>query len=321
MDCTNKGLKIVYGDITLGIHGMCGEKEFHYIFSYVKGFESLVSDGKEWLYRSPVPAFWRALTDNDRGNGFHIKSGMWMAADMFIRCIGIRVLADDVEIPMPTAPENNRYSGKECAERMKIIYTYETITVPATTVQVSYEVEQQGKIKVDVHYSGQEGLPELPVFGLRFLMPTCADKFLYEGLSGETYPDRMAGGVKGVYEVEGLPVTPYLVPQDCGMHMNTEWAEIYRSSELDNTKKEKKMTSLRFEACKEKFAFSCLPYTPCELENAMHHEELPPKRRTVLTVYGGVRGVGGIDSWGADVEAAYHLDASGDLEFSFCILP
>lgn len=321
MDCTNKGLKIIYGDITLGIHGMCGEKEFHYIFSYAKGFESLVSDGKEWLYRSPVPAFWRALTDNDRGNGFHIKSGMWMAADMFIRCIGIRVLADDVEIPMPTAPENNRYSGKEQAERMKIIYTYETITVPATTVQVSYEVEQQGKIRVTVHYVGKEGLPQLPVFGLRFLMPTCADKFLYEGLSGETYPDRMAGGVKGVYEVEGLPVTPYLVPQDCGMHMNTEWAEIYRSSQLDNTKKEKKMTALRFEACEKQFAFSCLPYTPCELENAMHHEELPLKRRTVFTVYGGVRGVGGIDSWGADVEAAYHLDAAKDMEFSFCILP
>ena len=321
MACTNKALKIVYGDSTLGIHGMCGEKDFHYIFSYAKGFESLVSDGKEWLYRSPVPAFWRALTDNDRGNSFHLKSGMWLAADMFIRCIGAQVVADGAEIPMPVAPENNKYSDNETAECMKIVYTYETITVPSVQVQVSYEVDREGSITVCAHYFGKEDLPQLPVFGLRFLMPTCADKFVYEGLSGETYPDRMAGGVKGVYEVEGLPVTPYMVPQDCGMHMDTTWTEIYRSSELDNTRKERKQTALRLEASEKNFAFSCLPYTPCELENAFHHEELPPARRTVFTVYGAVRGVGGIDSWGADVESDYHVDATKDIEFSFRIKP
>lgn len=321
MDCTNKALKIVYGDVTLGIHGVCGEKEFHYIFSYGKGFESLVLDGKEWLYRSPVPAFWRALTDNDRGNGFHLKSGMWLSADMFIRCIQVQVMADGAVIPLPIAPENNKYSDSETAESMKVIYTYETITVPKTQVQVAYEVNREGVITVNAHYFGKEGLPQLPAFGLRFLMPTCADKFVYEGLSGETYPDRMAGGVRGIYEVEGLPVTPYLVPQDCGMHMDTAWTEVYRSSVLDNTRKEKKQTALRFEACDKNFAFSALPYTPCELENAMHQEELPPARRTVLTVYGAVRGVGGIDSWGADVEKAYHVDGTKDMEFSFRIRP
>ena len=45
--------------------------------------------------------------------------------------------------------------------------------------------------------------------------------------------------------------------------------------------------------------FVCLPYTASEIENALHHEELPPARRTVLCVYGAVRGVGGIDSWGS----------------------
>ena len=43
--------------------------------------------------------------------------------------------------------------------------------------------------------------------------------------------------------------------------------------------------------------------------NATHHEELPPARRTVLCIYGAVRGVGGIDSWGSDVEEAYHISA------------
>ena len=42
-------------------------------------------------------------------------------------------------------------------------------------------------------------------------------------------------------------------------------------------------------------------------------------RRTVLCVYGAVRGVGGIDSWGSDVEAAYHIDAESDISYSFVI--
>lgn len=39
----------------------------------------------------------------------------------------------------------------------------------------------------------------------------------------------------GVYEVEGLPVTPYMVPQECGMHMNTKSVTVYRSKTLDNS--------------------------------------------------------------------------------------
>ena len=67
------------------------------------------------------------------------------------------------------------------------------------------------------------------------------------------------------------------------------------------------------------FAFSCLPYTASEIENALHHEELPLARRTVLCVYGAVRGVGGIDSWGTDVEEDYRISAETDKDYSFTI--
>lgn len=314
-------LKIVYGDATFGIHG----RGFDYIFSYqCGGMESLVIKGKEWLYRVPRPAFWRALTDNDRGNKFQLCSGMWIAADLFIHCIEARVRVDGEEIPFPAAPENNKYSNQEYAGKAEVEFLYETITVPSTRVLVAYEVDGAGRILVRVHYYGKSGLPELPVFGLRFLMPTKAVSYKYEGLSGETYPDRMAGGIEGVYEISGLPVTKYLVPQDCGMHMKTRWLEVYRNTTLSNVRNEYgghagNFYGLRFEAVNEDFAFSCLPYTPEELENAMHHEELPPARRTVVSVYGAVRGVGGIDSWGADVEPAYHISAEKDISYSFRI--
>lgn len=309
--------RIVIGDVTIGIQG----QDFAYIFSVgMGGMESLYKDGKEWLYRAPRPAFWRAATDNDRGNGFVFRSAVWSAADRFVRCVKVTARMDEQEISMPPAPENNKYNGDETCDRFEISYTYETPTVPVTEVTVSYLVESDGRIHVQVDYLGKQGLPELPVLGLRFLMPTAAEGYTYEGLSGETYPDRMAGGIPGVYEVQGLPVTPYMVPQDCGMHMQTKWLEIVRKTSLDNTDRGERSSRLKITAEEGKdFAFSCLPYTAQELENAMHHEELPPARRTVVSILGAVRGVGGINSWGADVEDAYHISGEQDITYGFWI--
>ena len=76
MENTTKQMQIVYGDVTLGLHG----QGFHYIFSYqTGGMESLVAHGKEWLYRTPKPTFWRATTDNDRGKWLPTK--VWNVAE------------------------------------------------------------------------------------------------------------------------------------------------------------------------------------------------------------------------------------------------
>ncbi|HJA64736.1 beta-galactosidase [Lachnoclostridium sp. An169] len=313
-------LQLVYGDYTFGVKGGDSREgtDFRYIFSYAAGGPvSFRVSGKEWLYRAPRPTFWRATTDNDRGNGFHLKSGMWLAADMFQRCTDIRVTVDGAEVCDLFAPDNNRHTPDEYAQEVALTFCYETITVPKTNVRVTYAVQADGSMKVSVAYEGKEGLPQLPAFGLRFVMPTAAKGYRYEGLSGETYPDRKDGGVHGIYEVDGLPVTPYLVPQECGMHMDTDWLAVCRDTALDNSVKNCPETVLCIESSGEKFAFSCLPYTAEELENATHQEELPPVRRTVLCVYGAVRGVGGINSWGADVGEKYQIDAGKDITFSF----
>lgn len=320
MENKEKMLRIVCGDVTFGVHG----DGFSYIFSYACGGpESLVTDGEEWLYRAPRPTFWRALTDNDRGSGFAYKSGMWLAADLFLRCTDSRVRIDGGAWTKMAAPANNRCGENDTAGEAEIAFVYETITIPAATVEVAYRVNGEGQIRVDVRYCGREGLPELPVFGMRFVMPSKACGYRYEGLSGETYPDRMAGGVPGVYEVAGLPVTGYLVPQDCGVHMDTKWLEVYRDTKAsgrntgDGTRSG--TCGLRFGADGQPFAFSCLPYTAEELENATHIEELPAARRTVVSILGAVRGVGGINSWGADVEDAYRIDGGKDIRYSFVI--
>ena len=59
----------------------------------------------------------------------------------------------------------------------------------------------------------------------------------------------------------------------------------------------------------------------CELIEAWHQEELPPSTRTVVSVYGAMRGVGGIDSWGSDVQPPWRVSAEGELTLAFRLRP
>ena len=304
-------MRCVLGDVVLGLHG----DNFSYLFSYAQGGpESFVINGKEWLYRAPKPTFWRATTCNDRGNRFSFTSAMWMGADLFSSNSKIELAIDGKPLENFTAPHTNAFIGTELEKPSSVViaYTYETATSPSTKVKVSYHVQATGTITIHVHYVGKQGLPDLPAFGLRFILPTTVEGFTYQGLGGETYPDRKKGAIYGMHEVKGLPVTPYLVPQECGMHMDTELLTLTQI-------KEGHKASITFAMQDKPFAFSALPYTAIELESAPHQEELPPPRRTVLSIFGGVRGVGGIDSWGSDVEEPYHIPGYKDIEYSFVI--
>ena len=80
-------------------------------------------------------------------------------------------------------------------------------------------------------------------------------------------------------------------------------------------------SELTLEQTGEPFAFSALPNTAQEIEAAQHISELPNTGRTSITVLGAVRGVGGIDSWGTDVEKPYHIHGDRDHSVSFRIMP
>ena len=63
--------------------------------------------------------------------------------------------------------------------------------------------------------------------------------------------------------------------------------------------------------------FSALPYTPHQLEQAYHLQELPRSYRNVVRISAGEMGVGGDDSWGSLVHPEYHIDVTKPLEFTF----
>ena len=158
-----------------------------------------------------------------------------------------------------------------------------------------------------VDYLGAAGRPQLPLLGLRFEPPLPVEEVIWQGLSGETYPDRYKGAEFGVFS-EKPDISNYLVPQECRNHMNTHWAKLIRGD-----------SGLYLEMLERPFHFSAIPYTPHQLEAAFHREELPLPARTVITVCGKMRGVGGIDTWGNDVEAPYHVRSEENIRFSFRI--
>ena len=280
-------LTVVHGDVNLGVKG----KDFHIIFSYTEhGIVSLVYGQTEWVYRPALPAFWRGTTENDKGNGFPKKSAVWLGADQFIQCTG--------------------WKTEEQENQVSITYEYQTCTSPAAKVEVAYTVYPTGAVRVHTHYFGQKGLPELPLFGLRFSVPFLAERVEWQGLSGETYPDRKKGGVFGIWE-SPLEKPDYLVPQEYGCHMETVWMKL----KADDGSNALRITM----SGRQPFHFSAVPYTPEELENALHKEELPAPRRTAVSILAAMRGVGGIDSWGSDVEEAYHVSAEEDMDYEFII--
>lgn len=258
------------------------------LFSLVEGGPvSLKIKGQEWLYRAPRPALWRAQTENDIGNGFAQESAVWMSAEVFSKQKSYRILE----------------SSDDC---FKIEYTYTTPGIENIELKILYTVQSGLGLKVEVIYKGRKGLPQLPVFGIRFQTPEEVIKTKWTGLSGETYPDRFKGALFGEYAERPFR-SEMLFPQEYGNHYNTLEAELVAENG----------SRLKIYMDEKPFSFSALPNSMQDLEVATHQNELPDTGRTSVSILGEMRGVGGIDSWGSDVEEAYHIPSDREYYLSF----
>ena len=88
-------LRIVIGDVTIGIQG----QDFPIFSPWDAGIGLYIRMAKSGCTGSPRPAFWRAVTDNDRGCGFAFRSAVWSAADRFVRCSRVEARMDGEEMP------------------------------------------------------------------------------------------------------------------------------------------------------------------------------------------------------------------------------
>jgi beta-galactosidase len=272
---------------TIGVRG----SDFHIMFSrQYGGIISYRYAGKEMLSAIPKPNFWRAPTDNDRGNQMTFRYAQWKIASLYPKVEEVIV------------------ENYDTYAVVKYVLTLPTSI--ETKVYVTYTVLGDGKIITKLEYQPIEGVGGMPEFGMIFKMPADYENVEWYGFGpAENYCDRQKGSRLGLFKNKVVDnVSKYVIPQECGNKTEVRFIKIVDS----------RGRGLLFEG--DKMEVSALPYTPHEIENAFHHFELPQIHHTVIKVAKQQMGVGGDDSWGAFTHPEYLIDTKHKLVFEFAFI-
>lgn len=285
---------LVEGIHNIGVRG----RHFTALFSRTAG--GLVSyrygltpdGGRELLRAVPTPNFWHAPTSNERGWGMGFRDGHWLLASRY------REPLPSLERPVATRHDDH----------VEVRYAYLLPTTPTSECEVVHRVFGSGRIEVVLALRPGAGLPDLPELGMLVTADASLHRLQWYGDGPEEcYVDRRRGARLGVYTGDVREqLTRYVLPQEAGSHTGVRWATVT----------DDRGTGLRFE-CAEGMEFSALPWTPFEIENARHPNELPPVQHTVLRPALMRRGVGGDDSWGAMTHPEFRVPQGSDLVFRF----
>ena len=294
-----EGVEVIRSTHNIGVRGA----HFEVLFSVLNGgLTSYKYAGKEMSEAIPKPNFWRAPTDNDCGNLRGMRYGQWKIASMYLSHKDFR--------KGPYGPGN--VPEVEVNEKtVKVTYTYLMPTTPTSECKLSYEVFGDGRVKTTLTYDPVKELGDMPEFGVIFKFNADYDRVEWYGLGEtETYSDRKKGAKLGIYANKVADnMARYMVPQECGAKEEVRWAKVT----------DRKGRGMLFEMDEHNgpMMFSALPYTPHEMENAMHPYELPEVHYTVVRAAKGQMGIGGDDSWGARTHEEYLLKTDKKMEFSF----
>ena len=291
----NLPIRTVRGGQTFGVHG----EHFSTIFSKNRG--GLVSykyGGREMIEKIPMPNFWRAPNDNDFGNAMPARYAQWKIASLY----ATHLPYDDV-----FSWEKAKNPIMEVfPNHAEITYIYNLPTTPAASCEVKYTVYGDGLIEVNMNCDSK-GLPPVPEFGMLFKLNADYENLEWFGMGPEeSYIDKVSGARLGLYKNKVRDnLAKYLVPQECGNKVGVRRAKLTDRS------------GRGFIFYGDSMEFSALPYTPHELENAMHDYELPESHYTVVRVNLRQMGIAGDNSWGARTHDEYLINTNKKLSFSF----
>lgn len=287
-----KRLKVIEGNYNIGVRG----DGFEVLFSKLSG--GLVSyryGGVERLKDVVRPNFWRAPTDNDRGNSMMYRCAQWKTASLYYSF----KQETNQSILYPVVEKDS--------DGVKVSYTYKLPTIPEHMCGLSYLVRGDGSVSVKLTMEASGEIGDIPEFGV--MLKLDADLCFLEWLGlgpEETYADRRHGAKFGLYRNKAADnMADYLVPQECGNK-----TEVYRAKVTD-----RRGRGLLFTG--NGMNFSALPYTPHEIENAAHVYELPKVHYTVVRTALAQMGIAGDDSWGSRPHPEYLLPKDRGLSFEF----
>jgi len=267
--------------------------DFEVAFDKSKGvLMSWKVQGKNLLAAPLVPNFWRAPTDNDKGNKMPDRCGIWKDA-------GPNRAIDDFRL-VQTEPQ------------IVEILARTTIAAKDTTLDTIYTVYGSGEILINYILIPDKDLPEIPRIGMQMQMPGEFSTMQWFGRGPqESYWDRKDGYAVGLYEENVYkPEHIYVRPQENGNKTDVRWASWTNS----------KGTGLAAIGQPLIYA-SAWPYTMDDLEKARHINELPTRETITVNIDYKQTGVAGDNSWGARPHDQYTLFANQPYQWKVRLVP
>jgi beta-galactosidase len=251
--------------------------------------------GMRLVTSGPVPNFWRAPTDNDRGNGHPTRNGTWRAA-------GRNRTVTGVVLERPS----------DRSRRITVTGTLPTST--QSTFRTTYTVYGNGEIRVDGFlHPGSSSLPYIPEVGTFLTLPAALEHLHYYGRGPEeNHWDRRTGSDLGVYtSTVSDQWTPYLRPQENGNKTDVRWVALVDGAGRG-----------LLAAGEPLLEVNASHYTPEDLSgNTRHDYQLTPRQEVVLRLNYRQTGVGGDNSWGAHPLDQYKLFPTRDYSYTYRLKP
>lgn len=249
--------------------------------------------GTELLRQGLAPNFWRAYTDNDRGNKLPERCATWRGAGAERQLLQL--------------------FWRKQPGQVEVTTNFILPTTAPSFSSLAYTVRSSGEIEVRLELAPGSDLPEIPEIGVMFEMEKSFDTVSWYGKGPhETYWDRQSGAKIGRYAGKVADqFVPYLRPQECGNKVEVRRAALTGPVGLG--------LEIGSPEPFAAFELNALPYTPFELEGYSHPYQLPAPAKTVVRVNYKQMGVGGDDSWGARTHPEFTLYANRTYTFAFTL--
>ncbi|WP_025006854.1 glycoside hydrolase family 2 TIM barrel-domain containing protein [Marinilabilia salmonicolor] len=287
------------GKVTLSIEKATGR-----IKSYrLNKTELLTNDG------GPVPDFWRAPNDNDFGAGMPRNNINWKKAT-----------------------QNQQLENIELVKNSK--GEYQIIAVwnmpdANTRFHTTYTIHGNGSVTLlnKLEASATEN-NDIPRVGMVLTLPREFDQLTWFGRGPwENYVDRKAASFVGLYSSTAAEqMVPYERPQENGNKTGVRWAAL-------TNKKGVGLMAISAEHPGEGFEMTAMPYLTADFDAREGYEYGPVhleqkhiaqvKERNLIrwNIDYGQRGLGGINSWGAQPLDNYRLSPDKEYTYSFKLIP
>lgn len=280
-------------------------------FDLEKGRMASFSSGdRELLIQGPEPDFWRAPTDNDYGYGMDVKLGVWKKAGEKAAVRKVNITQPEMDRVIVAMEYDIPGSGGE-----KIGGYVSTFTVLGSADVIVKN--QFSKVS--------EKIPEIPRMGMQMRIPEIYSNLRWFGRGPhENYCDRKTSAFTGLYEssVDDQYV-PYIRPQENGYRTDTRWLTL--TDEDGNGLLVSGLPMICFAALRNIHDDFESPgrlsqYRRDAKTANTHTNDVNPRDFVNLNVDYGQMGVGGDDSWGAEIHPKYRL-MDRKYEYSFRMRP